>query len=256
MIFRSPLWSHRSLLPMPSLPFTTAPCLSGKGRSAAPLAGVIGLAGAALLAGPASALTITQSLGVDLKGNSTQTLNYNQFDAGLGTLTGVTFTFNGLTTGSFSLSSSSATLSQARERFTLAWNGVGGPSAPSPIPRNDITEAVSPVFPDYALSGTQVFTVNGGGDPYSLPLQAYNSFFGFFTGSSTVSASLSKLLEITATTSTALTSDPSNLNFGGQDAFATLTYSYTPVPAPLPALGAVAGYGLLRRQRRRLKATK
>jgi hypothetical protein len=241
---------------MPSLPSTTAPYFSGIGPRTAPLAGVIGLAGAALLAGPASAVSITQSLGVNLSGNSTQTFNYNQFDSSLGALTGVTFTFNGLSTGSFSLDSSSATLTQARERFTLAWNGVGGPGAPSLIPRNDITAAVSPEFPDYELTGTQIFTVNEGGDPYSLPLQAYNSFFGYFTGASTVSASLRKLLEITGTTSTTLTSDPSNLNFGGQNAFATLTYTYTPVPAPLPALGAVAGYSFLRRQRRRLKATK
>jgi len=223
-------------------------------------AGIIGLSAGLLCGGPASALTITQSFGINVNGANAQTINYQQFDSSLGTLTAVTFSLSGQSSGSFSLTAPSTptagyTLQSASTEIAAIWNGDSSPDFFAT--QEDIFSTLTTPTNNFnvARNTTKVFTLSTPTQISSSSL-SYNSYFGYFTGAGSVSLDLAQALVYGGLNSS--TYDISNMLFGGTGSFATLTYEYTPTPVPaaIPVLGAFAGFSFLRRQRRRVKSTK
>ena len=188
-------------------------------------------------------------------------LLWNKFDTGLGTLTGVTMSYTGALTGSFSVTTGATAVdvynSEARFRMNFS-TGAGAPS--------NITGAfVTPLntSPDTgAIPGTtvgastiQVFTING---PISLANSGPVDFFGnasYFSSSSAGPATFNTILF----RNVAATLDGENFSFATSNAIMggaiDLTYTYDVIPEPgtwAAAALLAGGAGFMRWRKRKV----
>lgn len=230
-------------------------------RAIGPVLALIGLAGGMVEAGPAAALSITQTKAYNISGLNTATLNFNRFDATAGKLTAINFTYSGTSSGYFKITNTRTTgLSYTLNTFTetpiFAWGTASQPEPSQIEPSNPLISYVpgvgSPANKTVAINSSKTFTLINA--PTSSDSLSFNDYFNYFTGSTPATLDIANNWNYNATADGKVLLDPTNLAYSGN---VTLEYVYEiPVPAPLPALGAMAGYGFLRRQRRRLKANR
>lgn len=192
----------------------------------------------------------------DLNINAAQTFNWNQFNTGLGTLTGINFIFtNSEFSGSFTVynnTNSSLTVDDSAAWLTNSWNGVGGPlDYSSPIIDPIIT---SPNSTNTVVDGLTNTTFNLIAGSNNIPAYDTNlfAFAAYFTGGGTVSNTLTPKGSISTTGANYTVDSSSTL----ADGTLILAYTYT-TGAPVPeasTLGAgallVALAGYVHRRRR------
>jgi len=215
------------------------------------LAFAVALGAEGRAAGPLVYLAQTNSFIV----NPAATLNWNQFDSNLGTLTGITFNVNAGISGSFtvqnfdSATSLQVTDSTSRLRFQFS-TGTGSPGNVfneyiAPIPTSPSSDATGSTV---GASSSQVFAINAGTQYADLTRDFFTSSQAYFTGLGTVSSAVAQFLAITST------GENYNLNSGNAKSSGTavLTYIYQ-VPEPSAASLLIFGLGglaALRRVRR------
>jgi len=213
------------------------------------LAFAVALGAEARAAGPLVYLAQTNSFSV----NPTATLNWNQFDSNLGTLTGITFEASSGLVGSFTVINSSSSSMKARNSTAeLIFNFLGTGS-----PGEVFSDTLAPIStsPSSNSSGTnisgnssQLFTI-AAGQTVGLPLVDWFSYQSYFTGTGAVASSASLAVNVTSTGGL-YTLDSSATTANGS---AILTYIYQ-VPEPSAASLLIFGLGgvfALRRCRRK-----
>ena len=187
-------------------------------------------------------------------------LLWNKFDTGLGTLTGVTMSYTGALTGSFSVTTGATAVDVYGSSGTFRMNFSLGAGAPSNITGTSVTPLnTTPgtgASPGTAVgaSTTQVFTING---PISLANSGPVDFFGnasYF--SSAVPATFNTILfrNVTAT----VDGENFSLTTGNavMDGTINLTYTYDagaaiPEPGTWAAAALLAGGAAFARWRKR-----
>jgi hypothetical protein len=189
--------------------------------------------------------------------NPSATLNWNQFDSSLGTLTGITFSVNAGISGSFTVTNSDpdsglqVTDSNSRLRFAFS-TGTGSPGNVfnefiNPIPTLPLSDSAgSPI----AASSSQIFTINAGTQYADLTRDFFSASQSYFTGLGTVTSAVQQFLLVTST------GENFNLNSSltKSSGTAVLTYVYQ-VPEPSSGTLLMLGIGgliALRRARRHL----
>jgi len=202
-------------------------------------------------AGPLVYLAQTNSFIV----NPAATLNWNQFDSNLGTLTGITFNVNAGISGSFTVqnfdSATSLQVTDSTSRLRFQFSGTGSPGSVfneyiEPIPTSPSSDASGSTV---GASSSQVFAINAGTQYADLTRDFFPSSQAYFTGLGTVSSAVQQFLLITST------GENYNLNSGNTKSSGTavLTYIYQ-VPEPSAASLLIFGLGglaALRRVRRK-----
>ncbi len=221
-------------------------------RLAVPLAvAAVGLLPAALAA------TIVQNFdtGQISPGSNTETdWNINQFDTGLGTLTGITLsakleTWDGsysiqnttspsaLVTGTMHQGVSSTISGLQISLSSLDTTLAAGQSKNFSLPANgDSDSVVGPTYANRTVAGPNVGSVS-------------SSWFGLYEGTGTYAV---KFYSSQANSSTASGSVAFNGTSAWSEGFLTVTYTYTAVPEPatmamLAGIGLL-GFGLMRRR--------
>ena len=176
-------------------------------------------------------------------------LNWDKFDTGLGTLTGITMEITGSISGSFDLINNDPTpvdIYNSSSTFRMNFSaGTGAPSnifgtAVSPISTTPGTGALPGTT--VAASSSQTFTING---PISLYSSGPTDFFAnasYFSAAGPASFSTILFRNFTATVDGSLfTLDTTSAVMGGT---INLTYEYTPTSA-IPEPGTWAAAALL-----------
>lgn len=189
-----------------------------------------------------------------------QTLNWNQFNAALGTLTSVEYFVNGTLTGSFTVTNSSTTSAitarNSQSVFLNVFTGAGAPSpfaglTLSPISTTPLTNLVGTSIP---ASSAQVFTLTGP-QALTVPSTDLTAFgAGYFTGVGTVSSDIEQIPNVTVSGGL-FSVDMSALNANG---IATLIYRYDDgiATVPEPSTVAFAGIGLVAFAAKRFRSKK
>lgn len=180
--------------------------------------------------------------------NPSQTLNWNQFDSSLGTLTGINFAVTAGISGSFTVLNSDpstslqVTDSNSRLRFRFS-TGTGTPGDVfneylQPIPTSPLSDATGS---SVGANSSQAFSITAGTQYADLTRNFFTSSQGYFTGLGTVSSAVQQFLAITST------GENYNLNSSltKSTGTAVLTYVYQAVPEPSSASLLVFGMGSL-----------
>ncbi len=198
--------------------------------------------------------TILQSSTYSLSGTTPQPVAWNQFDPSVGTLTGISLTVNGTTTGSFTMSNTSTDpIFLSNPQAALRAIFASGTDSPGTKNGSLTTLPTTPsMSTPYSLSGTssQQFSISAltALSPISSDLTVNSSYF---TGLGSV---LMNLLHRLAVTSTDTGSTEQSIASLGTDGVATLQYTFTAVPEPasLAVLGGCV-LGAFLTVRRRFK---
>jgi hypothetical protein len=218
----------------------------------------------------ADAAMITQTRNFTLMGPALQTLNWDQFDSSLGTLTGIEYSVNGVLSGSFTVTNLDSTNSlqvyDSTNRFQTAFQGAGAPGAFPGISVSPINSVpTSGAFPGTTVSPSSSQLFNIVTDPAQnmvVPTTDFFSFASYFTGPGTVDQFLGQ--------NPAATVSGVEFNFSAANVTttgtATLVYIYdiddpTVIPEPFTAAftGLLIGGGAIvgaRRKRRLAKTDK
>jgi hypothetical protein len=203
------------------------------------LAFAVALGAEARAVGPlVSYLAQTNSFSV----NPTATLNWNQFDPNLGTLTGITFEASSGLVGSFTVINSSSSSMKARNSTAeLLFNflGTGSPGevfsdALAPISTSPISNSTGT---NISGNSSELFTI-GPGQTVDLTLVNWFSYRSYFTGTGAVASSASLAVNVSSTGGL-YTVDSSATTANGS---AILTYIYQ-VPEPSAASLLIFGLG-------------
>ena len=193
----------------------------------------------------ANAATITQTKPFSSLSTSGQLFSWNQFDSSLGTLDSISLKISGSATGRFSVTTTAedaVSVSSPTARLRLLFSGSGRP--PSAETQTLLTALpVTPsVDPSFSVPGTSTQAFALSTDPLGLTdvNAALIAYASYFTGTGTVSSTLSRPFALT-TVGGENTSDTSTLLTYGT---VELIYNYTPVPVPEPSTYALAAAGL------------
>lgn len=214
------------------------------------LAFVLALGAEARAAVPLVYLSQTNSFLV----NPAATLNWNQFDSNLGTLTGITFTVNAGISGSFTVTNrdlvSSLLVTDSNSRLRLRFTGTGSPGDIfneyiAPIPTSPLSDSTGTFV---EADSSQVFAITPGTQYAELTRDFFPTSQAYFTGLGTISSQVQQFLLITSTGEDFILSSTNTKSSGT----AVLTYIYQ-VPEPSAASLLIFGLGglaALRRVRR------
>lgn len=225
---------------------------------------IMGFGVALLLAMPAHAQTITQTVNYGPAGLFLPPIGsptFNQFDPTLGTLTGVTFDLSAITSGTLSFENLDSTPAQFTEQLSgvVTLQGLGLPSG---SPFFTVTAAMPGISVNLSAFDGTIDEAGPSGykssvlaSPLATVQYAISSAnFGLFTGSGTYTGTLTGHNDI-ATTGTV------PQRSAGSTAVTTsgsvkLTYTYTPfatagVPEPATWMTLIGGFGMVGGQLRR-----
>jgi hypothetical protein len=191
-------------------------------------------------------------------GSSTaQTLNWNKFDPSLGTLTGVSLTINGTSSGYVLVQNTDVDpidLNNFFNRVRLQFSGTNSkPGAQSSANTLISTSPLIPASPAvYQLPGgnTEQFDLDSAQALTGLS-NDLTAFLSYFTGPGSFTTNVFQLPAIASSDGGATNVDNSSLATGG---VVSMVYTYSPVPEPstyaLAALGlGVAGFVRARRRK-------
>lgn len=218
---------------------------------------LLAICSSALTCVAANADTITQSDPVLIDttaGGSSESLNFDQFNSALGTLTGVSFELTGTADAVYSVAtnSTSAFTTTGTTSTTLQVSGTGFTPASSPTLTAGVTDGAVNASPS---SGTFTETYfPGSASAVDLSGSVDSGSLAAFIGAGTVAFAA----EFPSATSSGSFTNPAGTFAGaggGGQASGSLevTYDYTPVPLPASAwlaLSGLIGLGALARKQR------
>ena len=207
-----------------------------------------------------SAETIAYSAGFSIAGTASPSISFAKFDSGLGTLTGISLSFTGTASGTFSVTDADpdvdTSVNALTDRLRLVFPSLASgtflqatattvtanitPTLPAVLGQGETGNFTLSSSPITGVSSANVYTQVG-------PSEAD----AYFIGNGTVSANMRQLFSLTTDAGV-----PPTSNFTGvvNNGIATLTYIYT-VPEPSTCAIALAGlacggYSLMRRRKR------
>ena len=203
-----------------------------------------------------SAETVLQSNPYSVGGSFPQTLNWNKFDPSLGTLTGVSLTINGTSSGYVLVQNTDVDpidLNNFFNRVRLTFSGtISKPGAQSSA---NTLISTTPSIPE----SPAVYTLTNGTEQFDLASnQALTSlsndltaFLSYFTGPGSFTTDIFQLPSVGSSNGDATDLENSSLATGG---VVSIVYTYSPVPEPstyaLAALGlGIAGFVRARRRK-------
>ena len=205
-----------------------------------------------------SAETVLQSNPYSVADSPTpQTLNWNKFDPSLGTLTGVSLTINGTSSGSVLVQNTdfdTIDLNNFFNRVRLTFSGtISNPGAQSSANTLISTTPSIPASPAvYRLSADSAMQFDLDSAQALTGLSNdLTAFLSYFTGPGSFTTAIFQLPAIASSDGGATVVDNSSLATGG---VVSMVYTYSPVPEPstyaLAALGlGVAGFVRARRRK-------
>ena len=185
-----------------------------------------------------------------------QTLNWNKFDPSLGTLTGVSLTINGTSSGSVFVQNTgfdNVNLNNFRNKVRLTFSGtISNPGAQSSANTLISTSPSIPASPAvYTLAGSSEQFDLAGNQALTSLSNDLTAFLSYFTGPGSFTTDIFQLPAIASSDGGFTVVDNSSLATGG---VVSMVYTYSPVPEPstyaLAALGVgVAGFVRARRRK-------
>jgi len=187
-----------------------------------------------------------------------QTLNWNKFDPSLGTLTGVSLTINGTSSGYVLVQNTdvdpleiSNFFNKVRLTFSGTISNPGSQTSANTLISTDPSIPSSPAV--YQLSGgsTEQFDL-GSAQALTGLSNDLTAFLSYFTGPGSFTTNVFQLPAIASSNSGFTDVENSSLATGG---VVSIVYTYSPVPEPSTYAMALAGlacggYSVFRRRKR------